>query len=118
MYPTQDHDIIISRMAKLFKKGRKAKKLSQMELAKRLHISQGSLSKIENAQLAPTALNLLDFCKLININPLIFTDENEFERQLNIVSAVNQKTFEATIHNLDTKQVFPDRSVSTAINGF
>lgn len=50
------------------KKARKAAGLTQKELAERMDIYQKDISRWENNELTPTALNLAKICRTLNVS--------------------------------------------------
>lgn len=54
-------------MAVLFRKERKARKITQVELSAKLRISQGQLSKLEAGLSIPDSVLWLEFCSLFGL---------------------------------------------------
>jgi len=50
--------------------------LSQVELAKKLGVTQSCISKIENASISLAAVVLLNICDSFNISTRVFTESN------------------------------------------
>jgi transcriptional regulator with XRE-family HTH domain len=57
------------RIAALMRAARKKNDLTQVEVAKRLQISQSALSKIESGLLIPSAPQWFEFCQVTHISP-------------------------------------------------
>ena len=57
-----EHQQVLTRMAYLIREERRARNLTQQEVAKQLQVTQGSLSKLENGESAPNVVVWLRFC--------------------------------------------------------
>lgn len=73
---------VTSRMAEIMRRERVIKGWSQLEVSKKLRITQGRLSKLERGALVPTALVWLEFCSIFGINPIIAMDEKKFSKRM------------------------------------
>lgn len=54
-------------VARVLRLLRKKKRLTQKEVARELQISQGKVSKMENAILEPSATQWMEFCQLMGV---------------------------------------------------
>ena len=61
------------RAARLMRSARKQKEFNQREVALRLGITQGNLSKMENGILVPSAPQWFEFCEMTGISPISLT---------------------------------------------
>ena len=78
----------------LFKVGRKSLGLNQEQLADKLDMSQGTLSKLERAQQIPSLITWLKFCDILNITPDVILSEVDFSQKVNtLINGLN--TFRA-----------------------
>lgn len=77
-----DLDPVSRRISILFYEERVARRLSQVELAKKLKMSQPHLSKIDNGLATPTLLNWIRFTELFSVPSDIVTNEAAFEAHL------------------------------------
>jgi transcriptional regulator with XRE-family HTH domain len=64
----ETNPIIITTVGKRLKTWRKHSMLKLVELSKKVHISQGSLSDLENDKSLPSSNTLANFCKFSDIN--------------------------------------------------
>ena len=64
----ETNPIIITTVGKRLKTWRKHSMYKLVELSKKVHISQGSLSDLENDKSLPSSTTLANFCKFSDIN--------------------------------------------------
>lgn len=58
----------VKKIGRLMKVSRKGAHLTQVEVSKKLGIEQGTLSKMENGILMPSAVQWFDFCRIVKID--------------------------------------------------
>lgn len=86
---------VASRISAIMYQVRHASGLSQIEIAKKLAISQPHLSKIERDQGAPSIIQWMAFCKLFEIPTDVILDADDFSEQIEkIARRVKQKSSE------------------------
>ncbi len=79
------------KMGLMIRNKRKLQNVSQIDLANKLEITQGCLSKIERGVLAPNVIVWLEFCHIFNLSPRIILQEQKFNQELEITkSLINQ----------------------------
>ncbi len=76
-------EILNDRISTLFFEVRKARGLSQQEMAKSLKISQPHLSKIENGQARPGVIEWLAFCEVYSIPTELVLEDRAMQQFLN-----------------------------------
>ena len=70
------------RICNLMYAERKVLRISQQELCKKLGITQGLLSKIENEKLIPSVYVWLTFCRIFGLSSEISMDETAFRKRM------------------------------------
>lgn len=73
---------VSERISRLIFEERKARGMTQVELASKLGLSQPHLSKIENHTAEPTIIQWFIFCKMLEINSDLVTDQDRYEAHL------------------------------------
>lgn len=81
------HSAITERMADILRTERKRRGLTQMDLARKLRVTQGYLSKLEQAQLQPRVITWLQFCRDFGVEPQAPMSAAEFRTWKKAASA-------------------------------
>lgn len=75
-------DPIRSRTSFLFRAERRARRISQMELAKKLNMSQGHLSKVDNGLAMPSLVHWTKFLELFDLPSNLLTDDAAYKEHV------------------------------------
>ena len=75
-------EVLEIKVATRIQEERLARKLSQMELALEAGISQGYLAMVESHQKIPTITTIFKLAKALNINPSVFFEKQDTNRQV------------------------------------
>lgn len=79
---TLNAEQVSQRISRLIFEERKARGMTQIQLAAQLGLSQPHLSKIENHTAEPTIIQWLTFCQMLEIDSDLVTDHSRFESHL------------------------------------
>lgn len=79
---TLNAEQVSERISRLIFEERKARGMTQIELASKLGLSQPHLSKIENHSAEPTVIQWLAFCQMLGVNSDLVTDQGRYEAHL------------------------------------
>ena len=82
---------VVRRICSLMYAERKAKKISQQDLCSDLGITQGLLSKIENAKLSPSVYVWLTFCRIFGLDAEISMSETNTRKRLSAIKKLAPK---------------------------